>query len=313
MNSQPLFKVENTVRFWALIIVIFLIIFFLLLQKGDLINPELTKPIIAGFVAFLIVLPPLLPSFMVFLKDHLSGVKISLTSIELQFDQLKTDEYSSKSINEAYSSLVESYHTNIEYNEVMTSHSLKIIEAVKEVENKGNEIFRIYLDTGKIWVPQNLYLLNLLLLRLTDVQLVIFTENRKDGVPDEFVGMSSPGEIVRGLVERCPDYGEASKGLILQDLDIEMTHKYFESLNRQSDIHKKNLLWLDSTKLKRVLGPYLHWDKIESKEYLGEHDFRYILETSYPYVAVVKERQYKMAINRDKFATKFARKLFKIS
>ena len=169
------------------------------------------------------------------------------------------------------------------------------------------------LGTGAAWIPPNLYFLALLAADRTSVRQIAFVETRHEA--GAFVGMCFPEDLRKALAQKFPVLQEAAEKSNYQQfpLDYPLGTEYFQALQNLYGAApvptSPRESWLTSSSLFALVGQCIERHRIESKESLTESDYRQILDSDYPYTAVVEDEELESLISRDKVALLVARKL----
>src|SRR5262249_45197401 len=145
----------------------------------------------------------------------------------------------------------------------------------------------------------------------TLVRQVAFVE--KGDAEEGFVGMCFSKGIVEGVGEKFPmirGAGDMSPehyppGTICNALFWALQTAHAAS----SDAPQLKNMWLNGGNLFRLLGTRIHREHVEWDGSLSERDCRYILRSTHPYVAAVKEDQLQFLFSRDRLALLVARQL----
>jgi hypothetical protein len=299
------------------IVGIFMAIFILFLMQGSSINRDLASPAWASAIAVILILPVLVPPAIHYLGPRLTGIKIP-NVIEFTFSELKNEANLGRQIADTLSSTTNLMQPATEFAGVMTSHGMDIVNVVEQVRSQLHEVFVVDLKKGEAWVTPNLYFLALLLSRRTSVKQIVFVEIGQKG--EEFVAMCSPEELLQGLGRVFPSYETATMNVSFRGLDLQTdSMTFFNDLrmawqNTPPDFGNNQRVSVTSTTLKNLIGNYLHEEAIDYKApALSYQEYRYILSSPNPYVAVISGGQLLMVLNRDTVALKIANELIKMN
>lgn len=291
-----------------LVVLVFIGVFLLTLTKGALLKESLGQPQWALLVGFVFILPVLLPTLISHVFPRISAIKIS-ELVEFSFTAAEVSTYSLEALTDQLKALPDQVSAP-EYASMMTSYSNVIIDAVREVQKTKDEILVVDLREGMAWVPPNLYLLALLARDRTAVGQIAFVETRQ--AEEAFVGMSFPEDIVQGLGERFPLLQEAGNKVPEQPLS-DTGKAFFETLKlayqASPQVPQIREMWLNGSILSRLLGRRMHHEQVEWEEPLSEDNWRYILRSTHPYIAAVKQEQLQFVINQDRMALLVARRV----
>jgi hypothetical protein len=148
----------------------------------------------------------------------------------------------------------------------------------------------------------------------TAVRQIAFVETRH--AEEAFVGMCFLHDLRKALGQKFPILDQAAEQSKYRELPLDqgLGVQYFQALRNlyaepaAAAISPKDS-WLDSAKLFALAGSFIQRQKIESKESLTESDYKLILNSNYPYTAVVKDELLESLISRDKLALLVARNL----
>ena len=292
-----------------LVAALFLVVFFLSLSSVVRRSPELNNPRWSLLIALVIVLPLLLPAFK-YIAPYVKSIKIS--DVELSFAQVEVVSAPLTALAEQLKATAAQINAP-EYASMMTSYSSVIIETVKEVKKTKDEVLVVDLREGNAWIPPNLYFLASLAGGRTAVRQIAFVETRH--AEGAFVGMCFPDDLKNALAQKFPVLEQAAEQSKYQQLPLDQVVglEYFQALH---DLYAASPgsaspkdSWLDSAKLFAFSGSCIRRQRIESKESLTESDYRMILNSDYPYTAVVRDELLESLISRDKVALLVARNL----
>ncbi|HEY6127278.1 MAG TPA: hypothetical protein VIW23_03765 [Candidatus Acidoferrum sp.] len=292
-----------------LVVVLFLVVFFLSLPNVVRLSPELNNPRWSLLIALMLVLPLLLPAFK-YVAPYVKSIKIS--DVEVSFAQVEVVGTSLTTLAEQLKTAAAQINAP-EYASMMTSYSSVIIETIKEVQKTKDEVLVVDLREGNAWIPPNLYFLASLAADRTAVRQVAFVETRH--AEEAFVGMCFPDDLRKVLAQKFPVLNQAAEQSKYQQLPLDQIIglQYFQALHNlyaasPGSTSPKDS-WLDSAQLFALAGSYIQRQKIECKESLTECDYRLILNSNYPYTAVVKDELLESLISRDRVALLVARNL----
>jgi hypothetical protein len=171
-----------------------------LLAKGLAINCHLEDPFWALFVAVILVIPLLVPSFIQYIAPSISKVAIP-KFIEVSFARVESASFSLTSFFQGTKGFAGETIAS-EFAMSMTSLSMDILDVVGKVQVTGDEVFVVDLLEGKSWIPPNLYFLAFLLMYRTSVRQIVFVETR--GAQESFIGMCSTEGLADALAKKFP-------------------------------------------------------------------------------------------------------------
>jgi hypothetical protein len=302
--------VLSLVGYGYLVAVIFLVVFFLSVSNVVTLSPELSNPRWSLLIALVLVLPLLLPALK-YVAPYVKSIKIS--EVEVSFAQVEVVSSPLTTMAEQLKTAAAQVNAP-EYASMMTSYSSVIIDAIKEVKQTKDEVLVVDLREGNAWIPPNLYFLALLATDRTAVRQIAFVETRH--AEEAFVGMCFPDDLRKALGQKFPILDQAAEQSKYRELPLDqgLGVQYFQALRNlyaesaAAAISPKDS-WLDSAKLFALAGSFIQRQKIESKESLTESDCKLILNSNYPYTAVVKDELLESLISRDKVALLVARNL----
>jgi hypothetical protein len=292
-----------------LVVVFFLVAFFLSLPSVVRLSPELNNPRWSLLIALVLVLPLLLPAFK-YVAPYVKSIKIS--DVELSFAQVEIVGSPLTALAEQLKIAAAQVNAP-EYASMMTSYSSVIIETIKDVQKTKDEVLVVDLREGNAWIPPNLYFLASLAADRTAVRQIAFVETRH--AEEAFVGMCFPDDLRTALAQNFPVLNQAAEQSKYRELPLDQTIglQYFQALHNLYSASPASTSpkdsWLDSAKLFALAGLHIQRQKIESKESLTESDYKLILNSNYPYAAVVKDELLESLISRDRVALLVAREL----
>jgi hypothetical protein len=291
------------------VVLLFLVVFFVSLPNVVTLSPELNNPRWSLLIALVLVLPLLLPAFR-YVAPYVKSIKVS--DVEVSFAQVEV-------VSSPLTALAEQLKTAAaqinapEYASMMTSFSNVIVETIKEVRKTKDEVLVVDLREGNAWIPPNLYFFASLAADRTTARQIVFVETRH--AEEAFVGMCFPDDLRKALAQKFPILDQAAEQSKYQQLPLDQVIglQYFQALR---DLYAASPgatsprdSWLDSAKLFALAGSYIQRQKIESKESVTESDYKLILNSDYPYTAVVKDELLESLISRDRVALLVARNL----
>lgn len=296
---------------------IFMAIFIVLLMQGSSINKDLASPSWASAIAVILILPILIPPAIRYLGPRLTGIKIP-NVIEFTFSELKREVDLGRQIADTISSATHLIQPAPEFAGAMTSQGMVIVETVEQVRNQRHEVFVVDLKKGEAWVTPNLYFLALLLARRTSVKQIVFVEaGQKE---EEFLAMCSPEELLQGLRKAFSSYETATAEVCFCGFDSRTDSvTFFNALrmvwqNSPPDFGNNQRVPVTSATLGNLIGNYLHHEAIDYKgPELSYQEYRYVLSSPNPYVAVISGGQLLMVLNRDTVALKIANELTRMN
>jgi hypothetical protein len=292
-----------------LVVVLFLVAFFLSLANVVRLSPALNSPRWSLLIALVLVLPLLLPAFK-YVAPYVKSIKIS--DVEVSFAQVEVVSSPLTALAEQLKTTATQVNAS-EYASMMTSYSSVIIDTVKEVQKTKDQVLVVDLREGNAWIPPNLYFLASLAADRTAVRQIAFVETRH--AEEAFVGMCFPDDLRKALAQKFPILDKAAEQSKYQQLPLDQAVglQYFQALH---DLYAASAAAssprdssLNSAKLFALAGSYIQRQKIESKGSLTESDYRLILNSDYPYTAVVEDDLLESLISRDRVALLVARNL----
>jgi len=304
-----------------IVVLVFLGLFAIILLYGHMLHTDLEQPTWALAIAFILILPIFVPSLLRYLAPRITGIKIG-NILELTLQQMEESSYSVKDLETTFGQLRIDVMSAPEYENTMTSDTrIEIIRQVEKIKDDRYEVLVVDLKPENSWVSPNLYFLALLLLRKTEVKQVAFvdTTNKKY----EFVGMSSPQEILETLGTFYPEYLVAANSVCIPGIESRSqpgiqpcgdVAVFFHTLKQQWDLdniqdrHKERLT---STVLSRIMKNSLHNERVEYKDKFSVDAYRYIVLSENPYIAIIHDDELEMLVNRDKVALKISQEIMK--
>jgi hypothetical protein len=205
-----------------------------------------------------------------------------------------------------------------EYAGRMSSLSSSIIDAIKTVQGAGHQVIPV--DFATHWVVPNLYFLALMAAQKTRIQQIVFVDSRL--MPDRFVCMSSPDELLTALEWQRPELKEAALGARFdqhpQSVEFQAGGEFFQQLGQiynrtPGTSNTERILPFTPESSLWTLGTAAHRDSIQWVEPLGEKECRVILAGEYPFVAALQGNQLLFLVNRDRVAIAVARNVLRAS
>jgi hypothetical protein len=296
--------------------ILFVGLFVVLLAYGSKLASSLSDPAWALLVAIALTAPVLVPWLTANVLPRIRSIKISEVEIALQETRAAIPAVS-HAMQDLRSQLADNPVLS-EYAGRMTSHSNSIINAIKAVQGAGHQVLPVDLATP--WVAPNLYFLALMAAQKTRVQQIVFVDSRF--VPDRFVCMSSPDEVLAALEWQRAELREAALAARFdqypQSAELQAGSEFFQQLgqvyNRTPDrSNYERIMPFTPETLLWTLGPAAHGDSIQWVEPPGEKEYRGVLAYESPFVAALKGNQLLFLVSRDRVAIAVARAFLRSS
>jgi hypothetical protein len=301
---------RRLVGYGYVVVFLFFMMFFLFLAEARKVNPGLDTPRWSLLLAGILVLPLFLPALR-YVAPYIKSIKVS--DVEVSFIQAEVTSYSLATLTAQLKAPTDQVNAP-EFAQMMAvSYSRFIVETLQEVKRTRDEVLVVDLGKGTAWIPPNLYFLALLAADKTSVRQIAFVETRHNA--GAFVGMCFPDDLRKALAQKFPVLQEAAEKSNYQQLplDYSLGAEYFQALQNLYGATpaptSPRESWLTSSSLFALVGPFIQRHRIESRETLTESDYRQILDSDYPYTAVVEDEELESLISRDKVALLVARKL----
>jgi hypothetical protein len=229
---------------------------------------------------------------------RLTGIKIP-NIIEFSFVELKSQSYFSKKFTDNIA-----LHTNIDKTGVSmfpadaSDSYFEIMNSVDDARARVSEVFVVDLREGNVWITPNLYFLAFLVAKRTIIKQFVFVETKQK--EKQFVGMCSPNELLSGLGRSFPIYQTGANNITFKGLELlsdGAVTNFTQNLGNVS-ASAEHKVGVTSALLSRHMKDNLHYEKIEFSGSFSLSDYNYIVTSSNPYIALVKEDQYQNLINK---------------
>jgi len=298
------------------IAILFVGLFIALLAFGSKLTAPPSQPAWALLVALALTVPALVPWLAANVLPRIRSIKISEVEVALQETRAPI-----AAVSLAMQDIRSNLHDNLvlsEYAGWMTSLSSSIINAIKAVQGAGHEVLPVDLATP--WVVPNLYFLALMAAQKTRVQQIVFVDSRF--VPDRFVCMSSPNEVLVALEWQRAELKEAALAARFdqypQSAELAAGQEFFQQLGvvygrTPARSNTERILPFTPEILLWTLGPAAHRDSIQWVEPPGEKEYRAVLAHESPFVAALNGDQLLFLVSRDRVATAVARNVLQQS
>lgn len=296
----------------SLIAAVFVVTYVLVLALGSRLHPTLATVPSATLLAIALAAPLLAPAIVEYLLPRMTAIKIT------QFLEISLNEASTTrgpSLNALVDQLAIPLQTASanDYAVMMTSYSAVIVETVRNLGVDRTEVLPVDLRRNNAWIPPNLYLLALLVSRRTAVRHIVFVET--GDVEEMFVCGCEPRELAGSLAVAYPilaaaaGQAEASK----PGGDTEFARLYFQNLaavyQQSVDAAATKEIWLSSSTLIPLLGPFANRAAVERQETLSADTCKAVLQSPSGFVAAVQAGQLMAVLHRERIALTVARGL----